>query len=69
MTQLTEQMKALHEQAEARDMSLRNEAAQHPLVRKVLETFPGARIEAVRELAQAEPADAVEESGEGDEVR
>jgi DNA polymerase-3 subunit gamma/tau len=60
---------SLHEQAEARDMSLRNEAAQHPLVRKVLETFPGARIEAVRELAQAEPADAVEESGEGDDIR
>jgi DNA polymerase-3 subunit gamma/tau len=60
---------SLHEQAEARDTSLRNEAAQHPLVRKVLETFPGARIEAVRELAQAEPADAVEESGEGDDIR
>jgi DNA polymerase III subunit gamma/tau len=59
---------SLHEQAEARDASLRNEAAQHPLVRKVLETFPGARIEAVRELAQAEPVAAAEDPGEGDDT-
>jgi DNA polymerase-3 subunit gamma/tau len=62
----------LAEQAEAREASLRNEAAQHPLVRKVLETFPGARIEAVREIAAAEAAAAamsVEEPGEGDESR
>ncbi len=61
----------LHEEAEARDASLKNEAAQHPLVRKVLETFPGARIEAVRELGQAEPASepAEDEPGEGDDVR
>jgi DNA polymerase III subunit gamma/tau len=62
----------LAEQAEAREASLRNEAAQHPLVRKVLETFPGARIEAVREIAAAEAASAamsIEESGEGDESR
>jgi len=62
----------LREQAEARDASLRNEAAQHPLVRAVLETFPGARIDAVRELDQAasgeaEPIDGAEERSEGDE--
>jgi DNA polymerase-3 subunit gamma/tau len=61
----------LREQAEAREASLRNEAARHPLVRQVLEIFPGARIEAVREIGGGEPiadaADAAEESGEGDE--
>jgi DNA polymerase III subunit gamma/tau len=63
----------LREEAEAREESLRNEAARHPLVRQVLETFPGARIEAVRELAQAEPTaltpDTPDETGEGDEFR
>jgi DNA polymerase-3 subunit gamma/tau len=61
----------LREQAEARDASLKNEAAKHPLVRQVLETFPGARIEAVRELAQTEPATepAEDEPGEGDDAR
>jgi DNA polymerase III subunit gamma/tau len=59
----------LREEAEARDASLKNEAAQHPLVRKVLEAFPGARIEAVRELGQAEPVESGEEPGEGDEFR
>jgi DNA polymerase III subunit gamma/tau len=65
----------LRETAEARDLSLRNEAAQHPLVRAVLEAFPGARIEAVRELgaaepeASAEPADGAEERSEGDDFR
>jgi len=65
----------LREQGEARALSLRNEAAQHPLVRAVLETFPGARIEAVRELgapepaAEAEPPDSAEERSEGDELR
>jgi DNA polymerase III subunit gamma/tau len=65
----------LREEAEARDLSLRNEAAQHPLVRAVLEAFPGARIEAVRELgaaepaAEAEPADSAEERSEGDDFR
>ncbi|HWI28331.1 MAG TPA: DNA polymerase III subunit gamma/tau [Stellaceae bacterium] len=63
---------SLREQQEQRDASLKSEAAQHPLVRKVLEAFPGARIEAVRELNRAEAAsesgDGVEESGEGDEL-
>jgi DNA polymerase III subunit gamma/tau len=46
----------LREDAEAREQGLRSEAAQHPLVRAVLDTFPGARIEAVRELVVQEPA-------------
>ena len=58
----------LREQAEQRLAGLRNEAAQHPLVRAVMETFPGAVIEAVRELAQpgsdAEPPSA-EGTGDG----
>ncbi len=36
-----------------RDNALRNEVAVHPLVRAVLETFPGATIAAVRERALA----------------
>jgi DNA polymerase-3 subunit gamma/tau len=64
----------LREQADARAVSLRDEAAQHPLVRAVLETFPGARIEAVRELgvpepADAEPSDSADERSEGDDFR
>jgi DNA polymerase-3 subunit gamma/tau len=65
----------LREQSEARALSLRNEAAQHPLVRAVLETFPGARIEAVRELGASEPAseseaiESAETRSEGDDFR
>jgi DNA polymerase III subunit gamma/tau len=45
----------LRDQEEQRDRELRNEVAGHPLVRAVLETFPGATIAAVRErLAPAE---------------
>ena len=55
----------LKEQAAARDEGLRHEAAAHPLVRAVLETFPGARIEAVREIAREVPED--DEPGESDE--
>src|SRR5207253_534860 len=47
----------LAETAERRDSALRNELAAHPLVRAVLDTFPGATIAAVRErFAAAEPA-------------
>ncbi|MGO8914747.1 MAG: DNA polymerase III subunit gamma/tau [Stellaceae bacterium] len=60
---------SLREESEARDASLKNEAAQHPLVRKVLDAFPGARIDAVRELAPAEPADGVDDPGEGEDLR
>jgi DNA polymerase III subunit gamma/tau len=63
----------LREQAEARDASLRSEVARHPLVRAVLESFAGARIEAVRELgageARSEPLDAPEERNEGDDFQ
>jgi len=41
----------LREQDAARAAGLKSEAANHPLVRAVLEAFPGARIEAVREKA------------------
>jgi len=39
----------LREQEEQRDRALRSEVGAHPLVRAVLETFPGATIAAVRE--------------------
>jgi DNA polymerase III subunit gamma/tau len=48
----------LKEQDEAREHSRRGEAARHPLVRAVLDAFPGARIEAVRDVA-APPIDDV----------
>ncbi len=54
----------LREEADAHDRMLKNEAATHPLVRAVLDTFPGARIEAVRELGGDSAADAGDESGE-----
>jgi DNA polymerase III subunit gamma/tau len=45
----------LKQQDEAREHSIRGEAARHPLVRAVLDAFPGARIEAVRDVAPAVP--------------
>jgi DNA polymerase III subunit gamma/tau len=45
----------LREQSAAKDVVKRQEAAEHPLVRAVLDTFPGSRIEAVRDIAR-EPA-------------
>jgi DNA polymerase-3 subunit gamma/tau len=59
----------LKEQAEARAQSLKSEAAQDPLVRAVLEAFPGARIESVRETqpVAAEPVIDADELPEGDE--
>ena len=47
----------------------RQEAAEHPLVRAVLDAFPGARIEAVREIAReaaSEPDPAPPEAGDDD---
>jgi DNA polymerase-3 subunit gamma/tau len=44
----------LREQADEEARSVRAELAQHPLVRAVLDAFPGAEIEAVRN-ARAEP--------------
>jgi DNA polymerase-3 subunit gamma/tau len=46
----------LREQAEARQSELARGAAAHPLVRKVLERFKGARIVDVRVPASAAPA-------------
>jgi DNA polymerase-3 subunit gamma/tau len=54
----------LEQQDKERAIGLRNEAAEHPLVRAVLETFPGATIEAVRELA---PLALPEETTEGED--
>jgi len=61
----------LREQAAARDETLRHEAAAHPLVRAVLDAFPGARIEAVRDIgrdaaAPLDPETPADEAGEGD---
>ncbi len=39
----------LAEQGMAADVARRSVAAEHPLVRAILETFPGARIEAVHD--------------------
>jgi len=47
-----------------RDSAVRNEVAAHPLVRAVLETFPGATIAAVRERFVT--ADAGTEAPEGE---
>jgi DNA polymerase III subunit gamma/tau len=53
----------LAEQATERDSAVRNEVAAHPLVRAVLDTFPGATITAVRDRAGTGPV-----PGTGDEV-
>jgi DNA polymerase III subunit gamma/tau len=67
----------LAEEEARRASSLRNEVTAHPLVRAVLETFPGATIEAVRErfaTAEAGADDAAtddaateDEAGTGEE--
>jgi DNA polymerase III subunit gamma/tau len=57
---------SLAEEAVRRDSEVRNEVAAHPLVRAVLDTFPGATIAAVRErFGAAEPGaePASEEAG------
>jgi DNA polymerase III subunit gamma/tau len=47
----------LEQQEESRDSEMKSQVAQHPLVRAVLDAFPGATIAAVRErFAAAEPA-------------
>ena len=46
----------LREQEQARENSIRGEAARHPLVRAVLDAFPGARIDTVRDI-EAPPLD------------
>ena len=59
----------LRQQQESREHDLRNEVAGHPLVRAVLETFPGATIAAVRErFAAAAEADAADGEENGEEA-
>jgi len=57
----------LEQQDQSRDSEMKSQVAQHPLVRAVLDAFPGATIAAVRErVAAAEPAsedDPVSEDG------
>jgi DNA polymerase-3 subunit gamma/tau len=55
----------LREQRERREAALRNEAAAHPLVQAVLDTFPGAAIAAIRErFAATEPGSGDDEPAE-----
>ena len=57
----------LRQREEAADASRKSAAAEHPLVRSVMEAFPGARIEAVRPgLAETADADPDELSGDED---
>ncbi|HVH80658.1 MAG TPA: DNA polymerase III subunit gamma/tau [Stellaceae bacterium] len=47
----------LEQQEQSRDSEMKSQVAQHPLVRAVLEAFPGATIAAVRErFAAGDPA-------------
>src|SRR5437879_3432674 len=73
----------LAEQAAQHESAVRNEVVAHPLVRAVLDTFPGATIAAVRERAgaiegagaapeadddaTAEPSDAADEASAGED--
>jgi DNA polymerase-3 subunit gamma/tau len=57
----------LQAQSEARRAAAIDEAADHPLVRAVLDTFPGATIEAVRDIMPAGDAPpAVDDNDEAD---
>jgi DNA polymerase-3 subunit gamma/tau len=62
----------LAEEAARRDSEVRNEVAGHPLVRAVLDTFPGATIAAVRDRsAPVDPAaqeDGVEDDTIGEDA-
>jgi len=58
---------SLRQQEESRDRALRNEVAEHPLVRAVLETFPGATIAAVRERFASGEAEESEADDTGTE--
>ncbi|HXE26891.1 MAG TPA: DNA polymerase III subunit gamma/tau [Stellaceae bacterium] len=53
----------LKEQVEARAQTMKSEAASDPLVRAVLDAFPGARIESVRETV-APPAEPMPDADE-----
>jgi DNA polymerase-3 subunit gamma/tau len=55
----------LKQQAQAAEAEMRRRAAEHPLVKAVLDAFPGATIDAVRDLTTPEPkteSDAEDES-------
>jgi DNA polymerase-3 subunit gamma/tau len=60
----------LREQTQAEDLRQRREASSHPLVQAVLKSFPGAAIEAIRQLkpepvaAPAAPDDMADDIGE-----
>jgi DNA polymerase-3 subunit gamma/tau len=58
----------LREQAEAAETVLRDELAQHPLVRAALEAFPGSVIEEVRNLDRDAPAPAPDEDVSADDL-
>jgi DNA polymerase-3 subunit gamma/tau len=52
----------LKEQAQAAEAELRRRAAEHPLVKAVLDAFPGATIDAVRDLKVTEESGAEDEA-------
>jgi DNA polymerase-3 subunit gamma/tau len=60
----------LKDQAAVRTQTMKSEAASDPLVRAVLDAFPGARIESVRETVAppAEPMPDADELPEGDDA-
>ncbi|MDQ7249472.1 DNA polymerase III subunit gamma/tau [Dongia sedimenti] len=45
----------LKQQAQAHEAEMRRRAAEHPLVKAVLDAFPGATIDSVRDLTTPEP--------------
>ena len=47
----------LHQKVEAAEAQKRHEAAEHPVVKAVLDAFPGAKIEKVRDLAPLNESD------------
>ncbi|HXP12400.1 MAG TPA: DNA polymerase III subunit gamma/tau, partial [Stellaceae bacterium] len=59
---------SLREQTESHSHDLKVEAAADPLVRAVLEAFPGARIETVREKTAEPPTPVPAEDGEEEAV-
>jgi DNA polymerase-3 subunit gamma/tau len=57
----------LKEQAQAVEAELRRRAAEHPLVKAVLDAFPGATIDAVRDLKVTEESDADPSESNGED--
>jgi DNA polymerase-3 subunit gamma/tau len=58
----------LKEQAQAAEAELRRRAAEHPLVKAVLDAFPGATIDAVRDLAATAESESASEANGEDEA-